>query len=107
MENDELFHEIPLLLFERNLLDVVSVFEECIADFFGCNIQITVAEMLILFADIGFDIFQLFNDALGFEALTCRFIALTSQRLDRQNIYYFPHFLLPTNTRLSEARSKL
>lgn len=112
--NDELFDKIPIQLFERNVLDVVFVFEErgktaaafavvliagisavfahtfekpCevfveglqqqaaviahteegVADLFGRNVRIPVAKALVLLADIGFDIFQLFVDALGFE----------------------------------------
>ena len=119
--DDELFHELPLQLFERNILDVVFVFEErgkavtafaviviarigavfahtfeepCkvfveglqqqaaviahteegVANLFGRDIRITVAEPLILFADIGFDVLQLFIEALGFEAFTCRLV---------------------------------
>ena len=119
----ELFDEIPLQFFERNILDMVFVFEEggkavtafaviiiarigavfahalaeiCevfveglqqqaaivarteegIADFFGRDIRIPVAETLVLLADIGFDIFQLFIDALGFEALTGSLVRL-------------------------------
>ena len=49
---------------------VVAHTEEGIADFFGRDIRIPVAETLVLLADIGLDIFQLFIDALGFEALT-------------------------------------
>lgn len=117
----ELFDKIPLQLFERNVLDMVFVFEEGgktvtafaviviarigavfahtfeeagevfveglqqqpaivahteegVADFFGRNIRITVAETLILLADIGFDILQLFVDALRFEASACGFV---------------------------------
>ena len=119
--DDELFDKIPLQLFERNVLDVVFVFEESgetpatqtvilvggigavfahtfekacevfvkslqqqaavvthteegVANLFGRDIRITVAEALVLLADIGLDIFQLLVDALRFEALTCRLV---------------------------------
>ena len=121
--DDELFHELPLQLFERNILDVVFVFEErgkavtafaviviarigavfahtfeepCkvfveglqqqaavvthteegVADFFGRNIRIPVAETLVLLADIGLDIFQFFIETLSFEALTGSLVRL-------------------------------
>jgi len=48
--------------------------EEGVANLFGRDIRITVAEPLILFADIGFDVLQLFIEALGFEAFTCRLV---------------------------------
>ena len=44
---------------------VVTHTEESIADLFGRNVRIPVAEPLILFADIGFDVLQLFIEALG------------------------------------------
>ena len=119
----KLFDEIPLQLFERNVLDAVLVFEEggqtpaafavvlitgisavfahalaeiCkvfveglqqqaavvahteegVADFFGRNIRITVAEPLVLLADIGLDIFQFFIETLSFEALTGSLVRL-------------------------------
>ena len=121
--DDELFDKIPLQLFERNVLDVVFVFEESgetpatqtvilvggigavfahtfeepckvfveglqqqaavvahteegVADFFGRNIRITVAEPLVLLADIGLDIFQFFIETLSFEALTGSLVRL-------------------------------
>ena len=119
--DDELFHELPLQLFERNILDVVFVFEErgkavtafaviviarigavfahtfeepCkvfveglqqqaavvahteegVADFFGRNIRITVAEPLVLLADIGLDIFQFFIETLSFKTSAGGFV---------------------------------
>ena len=118
----ELFDEIPLQFFERNILDMVFVFEEggkavtafaviiiarigavfahalaeiCevfveglqqqaaivarteegIADFFGRDIRIPVAEPLVLLADIGFDIFQLLVDAQRLEAFAGGFVS--------------------------------
>ena len=131
--DDELFHEIPLQLFERNIFYSVFVFEErgkavtavalivialigaflahalaeiCkvfveglqqqaavvthteegIADFFGRNIRITVAEALVLLADIGFDILQLLVDALRFEASACGFVrfGIPERRTNRE-----------------------
>ena len=40
-----------------------------IFDLFGRDIRIPVADTLVVFADVGFDIFQLFVDALGRDAL--------------------------------------
>ena len=57
--------------------------EEGVANLFGRDIRITVAEPLILFADIGFDVLQLFIEALGFEALPAALFALASQREER------------------------
>ena len=119
----ELFDEIPLQFFERNIFYTVFVFEErgkpvtafaviviarigavfahtfeepCkvfveglqqqaavvphtqkgVTDFFGRNIRITVAEPLVLLADIGLDIFQFFIETLSFEALTGSLVRL-------------------------------
>ena len=47
-----------------------------VADFFGRNIRITVAEPLVLLADIGLDIFQFFIETLSFEALTGSLVRL-------------------------------
>ena len=55
---------------------VVAHTEEGVADFFGRNIRITVAETLVLLADIGFDIFQFFVDALGFETFAGSLVSL-------------------------------
>ena len=55
---------------------VVAHTEEGVPDFFGRNIRIPVAETLILFADIGLDIFQLFVDALRFEAFAGGLVSL-------------------------------
>ena len=120
--NDELFDKIPIQLFERNVLDVVFVFEESgetpatqtvilvggigavfahtfekacevfveglqqqaavvthteegVANLFGRDIRITVAEPLVLLADIGFDIFQLLVDAQRLEAFAGGFVS--------------------------------
>ena len=119
----ELFDKLPLQLFERNVLDMIFVFEEggqtpaafavvlitgisavfahafeeackvfveglqqqaavvthteeSVADFFGRNIRIPVAETLVLLADIGLDIFQFFIETLSFEALTGSLVRL-------------------------------
>ena len=119
--DDELFHELPLQLFERNILDVVFVFEErgkavtafaviviarigavfahtfeepCkvfveglqqqaaviahteegVANLFGRDIRITVAETLVLLADIGLDVLQLFIETLGFKTSAGGFV---------------------------------
>ena len=55
---------------------VVAHTEEGVADFFGRNIRITVAEPLVLLADIGLDIFQFFIETLSFEALTGSLVRL-------------------------------
>ena len=55
---------------------IVARTEEGIADFFGRNIRIPVAETLVLLADIGFDIFQFFIETLSFEALTGSLVRL-------------------------------
>ena len=128
--NDELFDKIPLQLFERNVIDVVFVFEESgktpatqtviliggigavfahtfekacevfvkslqqqaavvthteegVANLFGRDIRITVAEALVLLADIGLDIFQLLVDALRFETFARGLVGLASQRVER------------------------
>ena len=65
---------------------VVAHTEEGVADFFGRNIRIPVAETLILFADIGLDIFQLFVDALRFDASACGFVrfGIPERRTNRE-----------------------
>ena len=55
---------------------VVTHTEDGVADLFGRNIRITVAEALVLLADIGFDIFQFFIETLRFEALTGSLVRL-------------------------------
>ena len=119
----EFFDKIPFQLFERNILDMVFVFEEGgqtaaavavvliagigagladtfeeprkvfveglqqqaaviahsqkgVANLFGRNVRIPVAETLILLADIGLDIFQFFIETLSFEALTGSLVRL-------------------------------
>ena len=55
---------------------IITHTQEGIADFFGRNIRITVAEPLVLLADIGLDIFQFFIETLSFEALTGSLVRL-------------------------------
>ena len=62
--------EEPCKVFVEGLQQQAAVVphtQKGVTDFFGRNIRIPVAETLILFADIGFDVLQLFIDALGFE----------------------------------------
>ena len=55
---------------------IITHTQEGIADLFGSDIRIPVAETLILLADIGLDVLQLFVDALGFETLTGSLVSL-------------------------------
>ena len=55
---------------------VVTHTQEGVADLFGRNVRIPVAETLVLLADIGLDIFQFFIETLSFEALTGSLVRL-------------------------------
>ena len=55
---------------------VIAHTEKSVADSFGRDIRIPVAETLILLADIGLDIFQFFIETLSFEALTGSLVRL-------------------------------
>ena len=62
---------------------VIAHTQKGVANLFGRNIQITVAETLIQLTDIGFDVFQLFIETLGFETPTGSFFSLGIQRVER------------------------
>ena len=55
---------------------VIAHTQKGVANLFGRNIQITFAETLIQLTDIGFDVFQLFIETLGFETPTGSFFSL-------------------------------
>lgn len=54
---------------------IITHTQEGIADLFGRDIRIPVAEPLVLLADIGFDIFQLLVDAQRLEAFAGGFVS--------------------------------
>ena len=74
---DTVLLEIVQVLIEclQQELITVSETEPSILDLFGSNVRIPVADTLVLFTDIGLDIFQFLVDALGNDAFTCGFIS--------------------------------
>ena len=62
---------------------VIAHTEKSVADSFGRDIRIPVAETLVLLADIGLDILQLLVDALRFETFARGLVGLASQRVER------------------------
>ena len=55
---------------------VIAHSQKGVANLFGRNVRIPVAETLVLLADIGLDIFQFFIETLSFEALTGSLVRL-------------------------------
>ena len=69
--------EEPRKVFVEGLqqqMAVIAHTEKSVADSFGRDIRIPVAETLVLLADIGLDVFQLLVDTLGFEAFPGGFV---------------------------------
>ena len=79
---------------------IITHSQKGVANLFGRDIRITVAETLVLLADIGFDVLQLFVDALRFEASACGFVrfGIPERRTNRELAAELRHRAVDRNT---------